>query len=50
MLVINLKGHEGFNISSMKCVSYLLSDLVIYGLGFIAFGYMMSASNGTLGS
>ena len=50
ILVINLRGTEGFNISTMKCVSFLLNDLVIYSLGVAAMGYMAIDSNGTFGS
>ena len=50
ILVINLRGTEGFNISTMKCVSFLLNDLVIYSLGAVALVYMAIDSNGTFGS
>ena len=50
ILVINLRGTEGFNISTMKCISFLLNDLVIYSLGLAAIIYMAYDSNGTFGS
>ena len=50
ILVINLRGTEGFNISTMKCVSFLLNDLVIYSLGVAVMVFMAYDSNGTFGS
>ena len=50
ILVINLRGTEGFNISTMKCVSFLLNDLVIYSLGVFSFCYIAYSTNGTFGS
>ena len=50
ILVINLRGTEGFNISTMKCVSFLLNDLFIYSLGLAAIVSMAIDSNGTFGS